>query len=113
MYTIDESNYLRGLLLLAEVDGEVLASEKRFIIEAGASLGFEKEFCSEAAENIKLNENIDRNIPMFRDSRMAEKFLEDGYKLARIDNNLSAEELNWLKNAEQINKLLYTKAGNS
>ncbi|MDP4175307.1 MAG: hypothetical protein Q8933_15135 [Bacteroidota bacterium] len=109
MYSIDESNYLRGLLLLAAVDGEVLPSEKKFIIEVGSSLGFEEEFCSEAIENIYYNKNVDRSIPRFQNKLLAKRFIEDGYKLASIDSHMSFEELMWLKKAETINSNQYSE----
>ena len=109
MFTQDESNYLRGLVILAAVDREITESEKKFIMAIGKKLGFEKRFCTEALESILQNEYIDQTIPVFSNPNVAEKFLQDCYKLAMIDNKLNFKEASWINVVAINNNILHVE----
>lgn len=106
MFTQDESNYLRGLLILAGIDSTITEKEKEFVMSVGLRMGFNREFCSEALESILQNEYIDQTIPVFTDPKIAENFLQDCYRLALVDNDPCFKEISWLNNAAIMNNLL-------
>lgn len=105
MFTQDESNYLRGLLILAGIDRTIAQSEKEFVLSVGMKMGFNREFCSESLDGILQNEYIDQSIPVFSNSRIAESFLIDGYRLAMIDGELCSSEISWLNAAAKRNNV--------
>jgi hypothetical protein len=58
---VDASNYFKGLLLLIRKDGKVTTAEKEPTKCIGKSLGFEKQFCDNA-----INEILENSIPQTR-----------------------------------------------
>lgn len=109
MFTQDESSYLRGLVVLAAVDREITESERKFIMEIGKKLGFEKKFCSEAIEGILQNEYVVQTVPVFSNPNIAEKFLRDCYKLAMIDSKLNFKETSWINDVAINNNILHVE----
>lgn len=60
---LDASEYFRGLLLLIRQDHTITESETRLIRRVGKTLGFEKEFCDNAIQDILENEYIREGCP--------------------------------------------------
>jgi hypothetical protein len=102
---LDNSNYFKGLLLLARKDNEVNCKEKEALMAIGKKLGFDKKFCSNAIKEILVNEYIIDKPPKFSKKEIAEKFIKDGIKFALVDNNLHSFELEWLKQVANKNEL--------
>jgi hypothetical protein len=93
---LDKSLYLKGLLLLISKDKLVTDSERKFVMEAGKSLGFENKFCENAIDEILENDHIDGKPPKFSNREIAKYFINDGLTIALSDCDLHAEELKWL-----------------
>jgi len=93
---LDKSLYLKGLLLLISKDKIITESEKKYVMEAGRSLGFEDRFCENAISEILENDYIDQTPPKFSSREIAEYFINDGFTIALSDYDLHAEELKWL-----------------
>ena len=102
---LDKSNYLKGLLLLCRKDNLVAKEEKEILISIGKDLGFEKRFCENAVKEIMENEYIIDVPPKFSNKELAEKFLEDGVRLAMADKCLHLFELQWLAQTAEINEI--------
>ena len=101
----DKSTYLKGLLLLCRKDNLVAKEEKDLLVSIGKELGFEKRFCENAVKEIMENQYIIDEPPKFSNQEIAEKFLEDGVKIAMADNNLHLFELQWLAQTAKINNV--------
>ena len=101
----DKSNYLKGLLLLSRKDNLVAKEERDLLISIGRELGFEKRFCENAVKEIMENQYIIDEPPVFSNKELAEKFLEDGVKIAMADKSLHLFELQWLAQAAKINNV--------
>ena len=124
MEILDKSNYFKALLVLGGKDRKISQNERDIMLKIGTMLGFEKEFCNNAINEILVNKYIIPDPPKFSDAKIAESLIIDGLKLALSDRELNKEEFeylssiaekngiskNWLKN--QIEKELY-KDGNS
>ena len=93
---LDKSLYLKGLLLLISMDKLITESEKKFVMEAGKSLGFEHKFCENAIDEILENDHIDGKPSKFSNREIAKYFINDGLTIALSDFDLHAEELKWL-----------------
>lgn len=93
---LDRSNYFKGLLLLIGKDQKITEPENNLIKKLGKVLGFEKYFVEEAIQGLFENEYIQKDPPKFSNLIFAEAFLKDGIKLALADNDLAAEEYEWL-----------------
>lgn len=102
---LDKSNYLKGLLLLCRKDNLVAKEEKDILVSIGKELGFEKRFCENAVKEIMENEYIIDEPPKFTQKEIAEKFLEDGVKIAMADKCLHLFELQWLAQTAEINNV--------
>ncbi|MBL1213792.1 MAG: hypothetical protein HND52_10590 [Ignavibacteriae bacterium] len=102
---LDKSNYLKGLLLLCRKDNLVAKEEKEILVSIGKELGFEKRFCENAVQEIMENEYIIDVPPKFSNKELAEKFLEDGVRLAMADKCLHLFELQWLAQTAEINNV--------
>lgn len=109
MFTQDESNYLRGLVVLAAVDREITESERKFIMEIGKKLGFEKTFCIESIEGVLGNDYLDQTIPVFSNPNVAERFLQDCYRLAMADNQVNFKEASWINLVAINNNILHVE----
>lgn len=102
---IDGSNYFKGLLLLIRKDRMVSDSEIILMQYIGKMLGFEKEFCDNAINDILENEYIEDTPPQFSSSELAEKFVKDGLAIAFSDRECHPTEEAWLRNAAVQNGL--------
>lgn len=101
--TIDKSNYLKGLLIVARLDERLIDRERDQIRNVATKLGFSKDFYEETLKNLMINENISDNPLMFSSPAIAEIFLNEALSLAYADNDLSKVELDWLRKTAEIN----------
>ncbi len=105
MTTIDRSNYLKGLLILAKQDNKLVDSERNFIRTIAKDLGFSKDFYEETLRNLMANKYLKNDAFKFSSVEVAESFIKDGLKLALSDNTLAGNELSWLKQMAQTNSI--------
>ncbi len=101
----DKGNYFRGLLILIGKDNIIDENERIKVIELGRKLGFDPKFCSDAVNDLLENEFIDEKPPKFSSKDTAEKFFDDAFQLAIVDNEMQIEELEWLKSVAIENNL--------
>ncbi len=101
--TIDKSNYLKGMLIVARLDERLIDRERDHIRNVATRLGFSKDFYEETLKNLMINENISDSPLMFSSPAIAEIFLNEALKLAYADNVLSKAELDWLRKTAEIN----------
>jgi hypothetical protein len=102
---IDASSYFKGLLLLVRKDKKITEPEINVMKRIGKTLGFEKEFCDSAINEILDNECIADTPSMFSNKDIAVKFIKDGFSLALSDNEIHAAEEEWLKATAEKNNL--------
>lgn len=102
---LDRSNYLKGMLVLIGKDNLVSEEERELVMKAGQKLGFEKQFCINAINEILENEYISTEPPKFIDQSVAKSFIVDGIKLAFVDHDYCDKEIEYLKSAAKINKI--------
>jgi hypothetical protein len=117
----DRSSYLKGLLIVAKKDNHLAETEKNILKSFALRLGFASDFYEEIIRNLLSNKYIDCSPIKFSDTVIAESFITDGLSLAFSDNEVSNQELNWLKETAQLNGLSeewyekrlanYTKSG--
>ena len=101
----DKGNYFRGLLILVGKDNIINENERLKVIELGKKLGFDPKFCIDSLNDFLENEFIDLNPPKFSSRETTEKFFEDAFHLAIVDNEMQIEELEWLKSVAIENNL--------
>jgi len=68
-------------------------------------LSFDPKFCLDSLNDFLENEFIDLSPPKFSSQKIAEKFLDDAFDLAIVDNEMLNEELEWLKSVALENNL--------
>lgn len=102
---IDASNYFKGLLLLIRKDHKVTESENALMSRIGKHLGFEKEFCDTAIQDILKNRYIEDSPPLFSSKELAMMFIKDGLSLALSDNAIDYKEEKWLRSVVEVNSL--------
>ncbi len=100
---IDGSNYFKGLLLLVSKDRKLTETEIGMMRRIGRTLGFEKEFCETAIQDILENKYIVDAPPVFSTRDLAEKFISDGLVLAAADNEIHRAEEEWLRSVAERN----------
>lgn len=104
MFTVqDKSLYLRGLLVVARQDNKLHIREKEYIKKIANELGFSKDFYEETLRDLLLNKYISLEPIKFSSRQVAEKFLEDGFKLANSDQELHTDEIRWLSKVAEVN----------
>lgn len=101
--TIDKSNYLKGLLIVARIDNSLIDKEKDYIRNVATKLGFSKDFYEEVLKNLMINENISDNPLSFSSSAITEIFIDEALNLAYADRDVSQPELEWLKKTAEMN----------
>lgn len=94
---LDKSNYLKGLLIIARKDNQLLDSEKEILKQISDKLGFASTFFEEAVQNLLINEHITEEPIKFSDKEIARSFISDGLKLALSGKKIHEPELEWLK----------------
>ncbi|MBU2494510.1 MAG: hypothetical protein KJ571_17950 [Bacteroidetes bacterium] len=102
---LDRSNYLKGLLILIGKDNLVSEEERELVMKAGHKLGFEKQFCITAINEILENEYISNTPPHFSNKSIAKSFIIDGIKLAFIDHDYDDREIDYLKLIAEVNNI--------
>lgn len=102
---IDASNYFKGLLLLIRKDHKVTEAETAMISRIGKQLGFEKEFCETAIQEIIKNRFIEDTPPLFSSRELAMMFIKDGIAVALSDGHLDYKEEKWLRSVVEKNLL--------
>jgi hypothetical protein len=93
---LDKSNYLRGLLILIGKDKNIALKEKELFLRLSKTLGFSEEFCTNAVNELLINNYIIEDPPKFSDIEIAKAFIKDGIQLAFADGSLHLYEMNWL-----------------
>lgn len=102
---LDGSNYFKGLLLLIRKDYKITDSEIEVMKRVGKTLGFEKEFYTNAIRDVLENEYIVDTPPEFSSKELAVKFIKDGLSLSFSDNELHSSEEAWLISTAEKNGL--------
>jgi len=105
MNLLDRSNYFKGLLLLTAKDKNISEPEKKMLLQIGKDLGFAKDFCEKALQELPYNEYIVDLPPVFSNRELAEIFIIEGIKLAFSDKNLHVFELKWLMKTADLNNI--------
>ncbi len=100
---LDRSNYLKGLLITARKDEQLTDSEKNMIRKLSERLGFSLDFFEETINNLLENKYIKDDPIVFSEQNIARSFIEDGLRLSLIDESVSADELDWLKQTANAN----------
>jgi len=101
----DGSNYFRGMLLLIRQDRIIREPEIELMKRIGKALGFEKEFCVSAVQDVLDNPFIPEAPPEFSSQEIAKRFIRDGLTLAIADEEVHALEEEWLKRVAESNGL--------
>lgn len=101
----DKGKYFRGLLILIGRDNVIHSKEKKRILKIGEKLGFEQKFCLDAVESFLSNNYIDQTPPQFSSGFIAESFLNEAINLSMIDDEVHAEELEWLRKVAAENNI--------
>lgn len=102
---IEASKYFKGLLLLIRKDHKVTEAETAMIARIGKQLGFEKEFCETAIQEIIKNRFIEDSPPEFSSRELAMMFVKDGLAVALSDGQLDYKEEKWLRSVVEKNLL--------
>ncbi len=103
--TIDKSNYLRGLLILAKMNNKLAEAEKIIIEDVAKRLGFSKDFYKEVLDNLLENQYISDQPVKFSEKKIAKLFIEEGINLFYSENDSSSDELLWLEKVTQVNNV--------
>jgi hypothetical protein len=102
---LDRSNYLRGLLILIGKDRKISEEEKELFRKLSDILGFSKDFCETAMEELLENEFIMEEPPKFSNDEVAKLFIQDGIKLAFADKEIHLYEMSWLRSVAEVNSI--------
>jgi len=102
---IDKSSYLKGLLILARKDKNISKIQKTIILDAGKRLGFSSEFCKENLNTLLHNNCLCEDPIKFNSHTVAKSFIADGLKLTCSGKSIIDAELNWLRQAAEINSI--------
>ena len=102
---LDRSNYLKGLLITARKDKQLTDLEKNMIRKLSERLGFSQDFFEETINNLLENRYIKDDPIVFSEQNIAKSFIEDGLRLSLIDDSVSADELDWLKQTANANDI--------
>jgi hypothetical protein len=93
----DASNYFKGLLILIGRDKEISEQERELMMHVGKALGFEKEFCKTAIQEVLENTYLVDCMPEFSLQKIAEMFVLDGLAIAASDGLVHELEEKWLR----------------
>lgn len=100
---LDRSNYLKGLLITARKDSQLTEKEKIMMRKLSERLGFSTDFFEETINNLLENKFIKDDPIIFSEQNIAKSFIEDGLRLSLIDETISSDELDWLKQTAEAN----------
>jgi len=102
---IDRSSYLKGLLITARKDNQLSETEISIIKKFSARLGFSSDFFDETISHLLDNKYITEEPIKFSKTDIAQSFIEDGLKLALADDDVSENEISWLKETAKVNTI--------
>lgn len=102
---LDRSNYFRGMLLLISRDKRISEDEIKMMMKIGQDLGFAKDFCKDAINNLFFNEYILQDPPKFSNKTVAEEFFKESIELAFADRSFHLSEVEWLNSIAKVNNL--------
>ena len=102
---LDRSNYLKGLFITAKLDKELSQNEKDILKTISDKLGFASDFFNESVKSLLTNKYIKEEPITFSAKEVAESFLNDAMKLACVNNLITNEEIKWLKQIADVNKI--------
>ena len=102
---IDRSNYLKGLFITAKLDKELTSKEKDILKKFSDKLGFASDFFDETIRSLLTNKYIFEEPIIFSDQKIASSFLRDAVKLACVNNLITEEEINFLKDTASANNI--------
>lgn len=105
MNYFEKSSYFKGLLLLIKKDRVINDQERKLMQNVGKILGFEKDFIQNSINDILENEYISEEIPTFSSESIAKSFVYDCLKISLSDNDFAPEEIEYLTEVVQQNKL--------
>lgn len=100
---IDKSNYLKGLLITARKDNQLSESEKKILKDISVRLGFASDFYEDVIKSLLSNKYITDEPIIFSNKKIAESFVDDGLRLAYSDEQVSDNEINWLRSTSEAN----------
>lgn len=103
----DASNYFKGLLLLIRKDHKVTEIETSMMLRIGKQLGFEREFCDNAIQEILKNRFIEDSPPHFSSREIAKMFIKDGLAIAFSGRKMVYKEEKWLRSVVERNSLAH------
>lgn len=103
----DASSYFKGLLLLIRKDHKVTEPETSMMLRIGKRLGFEKEFCDNAIQEILKNRFIEDTPPKFSNPELAKMFIKDGLSIAFCDHVIVYKEEKWLRSVAEVNLIAH------
>ncbi len=102
---LDASKYFKGLLLLIRKDHRVTDPEHKLMTRIGKRLGFEREFCDNAIQEILRNRYIEDTPPEFSSRELAMMFIRDGLVVGFCDHEIDRKEVKWLRAVAAKNNL--------
>ncbi len=105
-HTLDNSNLLRALLILIMQDKNVWDHEARIFIREGMALGYEKEFCENAINNILRNAYVNLNPPVFYFKENAIKLLLTGFRIMKEDLRVHPKKMKFLELIAAANNIV-------
>lgn len=100
---IDRSNYLKGLFIVAKLDGSLTQYEKDFLKKISEQLGFSKDFYEETVRNLMRNKYIKDEKIKFSSKEIALSFIEDALNIATSDGSLAEPEKKWFTEMAELN----------
>jgi hypothetical protein len=105
---VDASKYFKGLLLLIRKDHKVTDIEYAVMTRIGKRLGFEKDFCDNAIQEILGNRYIEDTPPEFSSRELAMMFMKDGLTVGFCDHEIDRKEEKWLKAVAEKNLIEFS-----
>ena len=102
---MDRGNYLRGLLILIRMDKNVWDHENYLFMEEAESLGFDKEFSSNALRGLVTNKYLETAPPVFFDKKYAARLIIRGLHMINQNLKIHPEEIKYLVNIARMNNL--------
>jgi hypothetical protein len=102
---LDRSNYLKAILILIGKDRKIGNKERELVVRLSGLLGFNRQFCENAINELLENLYIIEDPPVFSDLEIAKAFIIDGIRIAFCDGAMHLYEMNWIKSVGEKNKI--------
>jgi DNA-binding Lrp family transcriptional regulator len=100
---IDRSKYLKGIFILAKINGRLNQREKTAIKIISERLGFSNDFFEETIRNLLRNKHIQKEIVIFSSKKVALSFIEEAFNFISSFSNPNSESERWLEEIAQSN----------